>query len=124
MALEYESLTEAIIGAAIEVHRVLGPGFVESIYENALCWELRNRQIPFERQLEIAVSYDGHEVGRHRLDLFVEKTIVVELKAAKQFENNHFTIVRSYLKAANRAHGLMLNFARPVLEVKRVLNSS
>ena len=72
MALEYEALTGKIIGAAIEVHRRLGPGFIESIYENALVMELRKRGLKVERQLEVPIKYDGAEVGRHRLDLFVE----------------------------------------------------
>ena len=70
MALEHEALTERIIGAAIEVHRRLGPGFLESVYEKALIIELKKRGI---------ITYDGNEVGRHRLDLFVEDTIVVDL---------------------------------------------
>jgi GxxExxY protein len=77
--LEYEKLTEKIIGAAIEVHRRLGPGFIESIYEKALVLELRRAGLQVQQQLELVISYDGVEIGRHRLDLFVEQTIVVEL---------------------------------------------
>jgi GxxExxY protein len=121
MVLEYQALTEQIIGAAIEVHRRLGPGFLESVYEKALVIELKKRGLAFQNQLEISISYDGIEVRQHRLDLFVEDTIVVELKAIKDLEDIHFAIVRSYLKAVGRKHGLILNFAKTTLEVKRVI---
>jgi GxxExxY protein len=78
LALEHEALTERIIGAAIEVHRRLGSGFLESIYEKALIIELRKRGLKVESQIDIAVYYDDMGVGLHRLDLLVEGTIVVE----------------------------------------------
>jgi GxxExxY protein len=120
MTLEHEDLTGAIIGAAIEVHRTLGPGFLESIYENALAIEMRNREIPFERQLAVPVLYRGAEVGFHRLDMFVANLIVVELKTSKHLADIDFIVVRSYLRAVNREHGLLLNFATPTLQAKRV----
>ena len=120
--LEHAALTEQIIGAAIEVHRQLGPGFLESIYENALVYELGKRSLPTERQLEIPVFYDqGVQVGFHRLDLFVARTIVVELKTISDFEPIHFSVVRSYLRAVRCKHGLLLNFAAPVRGIKRVI---
>jgi GxxExxY protein len=118
--LEHEELTGEIIGAAIEVHRALGPGFLESVYETALVVELRHRGLSFERQRSVPIVYRGVEVGLHRLDLFVADEIVVELKAIKELLNEHFAIVRSYLRAAGRDHGLLLNFAKSTLEVKRV----
>ena len=123
MALEHEALTEPIIGAAIEVHRRLGPGFLESVYEKALIIELKKRDLAVRDQMEVMVAYDGEEVGRHRLDLFVEDTIVVELKAIKDLEDIHFAVTRSYLKAVGRKHGLLLNFAKVTLEAKRVIAS-
>jgi GxxExxY protein len=120
-ALEHQELTEKIIGAAIEVHKRLGPGFLESIYENALVIELGKRSLKADQQRQISVQYDGVEVGKHILDLLVEDTIVVELKAIKNLEDIHFAIVRSYLRAAGRRHGLLLNFQKPTLEVKRVI---
>ncbi len=123
MGLKHEGLTGQIIGAAIEVHRELGPGFIESAYEAALAMELRNREIPFARQLAVPVVYKGVEVHLHRLDLFVASEIVVELKAVKNLVPAHFAIVRSYLRAARREHGLLLNFAKSTLEVKRVIAS-
>jgi GxxExxY protein len=120
--LEYEQLTEKIIGCAIEVHKKLGPGFIESIYENALIIELQKKGLSFNRQREVVIQYDGVEVGRHRLDFIIEDTIVVELKAVKNIEDIHFAIVKSYLKALGKEHGLMINFSKKVLEVKRVIH--
>ena len=119
--LEHEQLTDKIIGCAIEVHKRLGPGFLESIYENAFVVELQKKELPFLKQKEVVVEYDGIEVGRHRLDLFVADTIVVELKAVKNIEDIHFAIVRSYLRALGKEHGLLINFSQKVLEVKRVI---
>ena len=121
MALEHEALTERIIGAAIEVHRRLGRGFLESVYEKALIIELKKRGLRVQDQMEVIIFYDGEEVGRHRLDLFVEDTIVVDLKAIKNLEEIHFAVVRSQLKAVDRKHGLLLNFAKTTLELKRVI---
>lgn len=105
--LEHERLTDKIIGCAIEVHKKLGPGFLESIYENALIIELQKQNFKIERQQEVVINYDGVEVGRHRLDLIVDDTIIVELKAAKNIEDVHLAIVRSYLKALGKEHGLI-----------------
>src|SRR5262249_60859193 len=112
MTLEHEALTERIIGAAIEVHRRLGPGFLESVYEKAVMIELKKRRIAFQNQFEIVLRYDDEEIALHRLDLFVEDTIVVELKAIKNLEDIHFAVTRSYLRAVSRQHGLILNFAK------------
>jgi len=120
--LEHEKLTEQIIGCAIEVHKRLGPGFLESIYENALIIELQRQKLHIEQQREVIIKYDSVEVGRHRLDLIVDNTIVVELKAVKNIEDIHFAIVKSYLKALGKEHGLLINFSKPVLEVKRVIH--
>lgn len=121
MTLEHAELTGKILAAAIEVHKRLGPGFLESVYENALALELKKRSIPFRRQLPVAVVYDGIEVGQHRLDLFVADLIVVELKAIKSLEMEHFAIVKSYLRAVGREHGLLLNFSKAKLEARRVM---
>ena len=120
MPLEHEELTGEIIAAAIQVHRERGPGFVESVYDKALVVEFRHRGVPFHRQLAVPVVYRGVEVGMHRLDLFVAGEIVVEMKSIKDLTDVHFVVVRSYLRAVDRAHGLILNFAKPKLEVKRV----
>jgi GxxExxY protein len=122
MALEFEELTGKTIGAAIEVHRQLGPGFIESFYENALVYELRRRGLKVEQQLEVPVIYDGNvEVGKHRLDLVVEGEIVIDLKAVSELLDVHFAIVKSQLRAVKLKHGLLLNFAKVKLEAKRVI---
>lgn len=121
--MEFRDLTEKIIGAAIEVHKRLGPGFLESVYENALVIELRKRGVKTEQQKEIRVLFEGTEVGKHRLDLFVENEIVVDLKTIKCFDDVHFVVVKSQLRAAGRKHGLLSNFANVTLEAKRVICS-
>ena len=120
MNLEQEDRTGLIIGAAIEVHRNLGPGFLESVYENALSLELAHREIPFVNQVTVPIRYRESVVGTHILDLFVEDQIVVELKAVSHLQDIHYVVLRSYLKAAGREHGLLLNFATPTLQIKRV----
>jgi GxxExxY protein len=120
--LEYEELTGKIIAAAIEVHKRLGPGFIESIYEKALILELQKQGLKTDHQVNIPVYYDGLEIGNHRLDLLVDEKIIVELKAVETLLDVQFAVVRSYLKALNKQHGLLLNFSRKTLEIKRVLN--
>ena len=115
-------LSRKIIGAAIEVHRELGPGFLEHIYEEALKIEFSEHRLNFESQKEIKIKYLGTEVGSHRLDLLVENKIIIELKAVKEFNDIHFAQLRSYLKATGLKVGLLLNFAKPTLEIKRVVN--
>src|SRR5712691_10873854 len=111
--------TELIIPAAIAVHRELGPGFLESIYEQALAVEFALRGIAFVRQKPIPLFYRDHQIGEHRLDFLVEGKIIAELKAISQLEDIHFAIGRSYLKAANLDDGLLLNFATIPLTIKR-----
>jgi GxxExxY protein len=120
MDMPDSELTAEIIGAAIAVHTALGPGFLESIYEEALCIELTHRSIPYERQRRIVVFFRDHPVGEHRLDLLVAGRVVVELKASKDLDPIHFAIVRSYMKATGVISGLLFNFAAIPLTVKRV----
>ncbi len=121
--LEHEDLTRRVIAAAIQVHATLGPGFIESIYEGALALELRRQDVPFARQVEIPVRYRGEVVGVHRLDLLVCDEIVVELKAVRDLTPQHFMVVRSYLSALGRRHGLILNFSAAPLEIRRVIRA-
>src|SRR6267142_5718319 len=97
--LAHEELTGRIIGCAIEVHKALGPGYVESIYEEALVVELKHAGLKVEQQKILPVFYREVLVGEHRLDLLVNENIVAELKAISALEDIHFAIVRSYLKA-------------------------
>jgi GxxExxY protein len=117
-----DELTEKIIGAAIEVHRILGPGLLESIYEEALTIELELRSIPFQRQVEIDVQYKGHTIKGQRLDLLVEGQVVVELKSVTNLPEVAMAQVLSYLKASGLKRGLLLNFGAPKLidGIKRV----
>src|SRR6266513_2826613 len=112
-------ITEPIIAAAIRVHRELGPGFLESIYEEALAVEFALSGIQFIRQHPIPLFYRDHQIGEHRLDFLVEEKIVVELKAVRQLEDIHFAIGRSYLKAMHLQDGLLFNFATAPLTIKR-----
>ena len=120
--LLYADEVYKIIGAAIEVHKELGPGFLESIYEEALKVEFAEHRLHYDAQKEIKIKYLGLEVGLHRLDLIVENKIIVELKVVKEFNDIHFAQLRSYLKATGLKVGLLLNFGKPSLKIKRVVN--
>ncbi len=115
-------LSNAVIGAAIEVHRALGPGFLESVYEKALAYELRLRRVLFSQQHTIGVSYKGQMVGESRLDFLVDSCLVVELKAVEGLESIHTAQVLSYLKATQYSLGLLINFNVPILKqgIRRV----
>ena len=117
--LRDSGITDQIISAAISVHRELGPGFLESIYEEALAVEFALTGIQFIRQYPIPLFYRDHQIGEHRLDFLVEGKIVVELKAISKLEDIHFAIGRSYLKAMNLKDGLLFNFATAPLTIKR-----
>ena len=99
MNLIYEDLTKKIINAAIEVHKSLGPGFLESVYENALCKELADRSIKLIRQCKTDVLYKNEVVGIHKIDLIIADKVIAELKAIKGFEDIHYAQLLSYLKA-------------------------
>ncbi len=111
-----------VIEAAVEVHRHLGPGYVESVYESALAVELGLRGLPFVRQAAFSVDYKGHPVGEGRMDLLVDQALIVELKAVDRFTDVHVSQALSYLKATGHALALLINFNVPVLMrgVKRV----
>ena len=121
MSLIHGELSEQILGCGIRVHRQLGPGFLEKIYEEALCLELAKAGLTFERQKLVKVLYDGKPIGEHRLDLLVGGKVVVELKACSAIEDAHLTTARSYLKATGLQLALVINFARPTLDIKRVV---
>ena len=117
---ENETLINRVIGAAIRVHTELGPGFLESLYEEALAIELRTLVIDFERQKPVPIFYRAHAIGEHRIDLLIERKVVVELKATSALEKVHFAVLRSYLKALGLSDGLLFNFAATRLTIKRV----
>jgi GxxExxY protein len=113
-------LSGRVIGAAIRGHGELRPGFLEKVYEEALSAELTALGIRFERQFPIQVKYRAKVLAEHRLDLIVERDIVLELKTAAGFDPTHSATLRSYLKASNCDLGLLLNFAATTLQIKRV----
>jgi GxxExxY protein len=118
MKTEYpeQELTRRIIEAAIQVHRNLGPGYLESIYHNALTHEFSSRGIPFEREKVIPVTYKGVIVGEHRLDSLVADRVVIELKAVSGFHQAFRAQAISYLKATSLKVGLILNFGMPTMK--------
>ena len=122
---EIDELAHAVIGAAIEVHRVLGPGYLESVYEEALAVEFQLRNISYERQKGLVVDYKGHAVGEGRMDLLVDGCLPVELKAVDTLAPIHKAQLISYLKAMRLPLGLLINFKVAVLKdgIKRVVLS-
>ena len=123
LAPDVERLASDVIGAAIEVHRVLGPGFPESVYEQAMCIELRSRSVPIQQQAPFKVMYKGEIVGQGRIDLLVGDRVVVELKAVDELLPIHTSQVIAYLRARNLRLGLLLNFDVRVLRdgLKRIV---
>lgn len=117
-----DTLTEKIIGAAIEVHRILGPGLLESIYEEALCMEMNLRAIPFQRQVDIDVHYKDRVIKGQRLDLLIGGEVVVELKATAHLPDAAMAQVLSYLQATRLKRALLINFSesRLVDGIKRI----
>ena len=123
--LLYEGLTEQIIGAAIEVHRQLGPGLLESVYEECMCEELRLRSIPFHCQIELPVTYKGLQTGgKYRIDLIVANEVLVELKSVERILGVHEAQLLTYLKLTGKRVGLLINFNVAILHrgiLRRVL---
>lgn len=123
--LEQEHLTESIIGAAIDVHRELGPGLLESAYEECLCHELHLRGLRFQRQVELPVTYKGLKLDcGYKLDIVVEEQIVLELKSIEQILPIHQAQLLTYLRLSGKRLGLLINFNVAVLKngiVRRIL---
>ena len=119
-------LSNSIIGAAIEVHRQLGPGLLESTYEACLCHELALQDISFVQQKSLPVSYKGFNLDcAYRLDLLIEDIVIVEIKSIQQFEPIHSAQLLTYLKLARKKLGILVNFNTPVLKngIKRIVNN-
>lgn len=113
---EINILTEKIIGCAIEVHKRLGPGLLESIYEKALCIELKKLSLRFERQKSISVNYKGEFIGNFRIDILVENCVVVELKSVDRFDPVFEAQLLSYMKLGNYRVGLLINFNKDLVK--------
>lgn len=120
-AARINELSSRIIGAALTVHRALGNGFLEKLYENALVHELRKAGLAVSQQHPMVVRYDGIVVGEYTVDLLIENTILVELKAARTLDDIHRAQCLNYLKATGLHLCLLLNFGKPRLEIKRIV---
>ena len=120
---ELDAISEKIIGAAYKVSNTLGAGFLEKVYENALVHQLRNDGMKIEQQRPIKVYYDDVVVGEYFPDLIVAGAVIVELKTAKRIEDIHLAQTLNYLKATRLKLGLILNFGKPRVEIKRVVNN-
>jgi GxxExxY protein len=119
-------ITERIIGAAIEVHKNLGPGLLESAYEECLYYELVGMDFEVERQKELPIVYKGNKLtAKYRIDLLINRQVMVEIKSCKRLEPIHDAQLLTYLKMSNLRYGLLLNFNVPILKkgLKRILNN-
>jgi GxxExxY protein len=122
---DINDLTGQVISAAIEVHKNLGPGLLESVYEECLCRELQLREIPYERQKELTIEYKGAKLDcGYRLDIFVANSVIVELKACENLQPIHEAQLLTYLKMTGLKIGLLINFNVPLLKegIKRIAN--
>lgn len=122
--MEYQELTHNIIGAAMEVHKTLGNGFQEVIYQRALAIEMSDRNIEFSREQEMSIQYKGHDIGTRRVDFFVEDKIMVEIKAIINLEDVHLAQAMNYVEAYDLEIGLLINFGSKSLQFKRVHNNN
>ena len=116
-----ETISQRVIRCAFNVSNTLGAGFLEKVYENALCVEFEQKGIRFQAQKPIVVQYNGVRVGEYIADIVVEDRLLLELKALSTFSSSHDAQVINYLKATNLSVGLLLNFGRPKLGIKRIV---
>jgi GxxExxY protein len=122
---DIDNLSEHVIKAATEVHQIIGPGMLESVYQECLSHELELREIPFERQKELAIEYKGARFdGGYRLDFMVAEKLIVELKSSNNLEPEHETKLLTYLWLTGLKEGLLINFNVPILKdgIRRVVN--
>jgi len=119
---EINVLTGKVIGLAIKIHKNLGPGYTEKIYEKALIHELTKDNIEFSNQIAIEVPYDSIKLGKQRIDFIVANEVVVEIKSVSKIIKIFESQLISYLKATSKRVGLILNFGRKRLEIKRLVN--
>jgi GxxExxY protein len=118
---KYSDLTGKIIGAAMEVHKFLGNGFQEVIYQRALAIELNEKELSFVREQEMRIKYKGMNIGARRVDFFVEDKIMVEIKAVIELEDVHLAQAINYLEAYNLEIGLLINFGSKSMQFKRLM---
>jgi len=122
--MKEQELTHKIIGAAMEVHKHLGNGFQEVVYQRALAIEMQLQGINFVREMEMPLLYKGYNVGTRRVDFFVEEKIMVEIKAVIDLEDVHLAQAMNYVEAYHLEIGLLINFGAKSLQFKRVHNNS
>ena len=118
----YPELSHKIIGCAFEVHKTLGPGFIESIYEEALAYELGLQNIPFKKQETINVTYKNQIIGSHRLDIVVDDKIILELKSVSELNDLFKQQLLSYLRVSDKKLGILINFGAPSVQYFRIAN--
>jgi len=117
----HQDLTHKIIGAAMEVHRNLGNGFQEVVYQRALAIEFVLQGINYDREKEMLLEYKGHDIGTRRVDFFIEEKVMLEIKAVSQLEDVHLAQAINYLEAYGLEIGLLINFGNTSLQFKRVM---
>jgi GxxExxY protein len=108
----------------MEVHRVLGPGFQEYIYQRALAIEMKSAGIKFEEEFELSINYKGNKIGLRRVDFWIEKTVSLEIKAKSELDNTHLAQAINYIEASNVSTGLLINFGAMSLQFKRIHNKN
>ncbi len=123
MIMKHADLTHSIIGAAMEVHKHLGNGFQEVIYQRALAIEFDIKNIEYSREHEMDLQYKGHDIGTRRVDFFVQNEIMVEIKAVINLEDVHLAQAMNYVEAYNLEIGLLINFGSKSMQFKRVHNN-
>ena len=121
--MDINDITYAINGAVFEVNRVLGPGFLEKVYENAVLIELRSRGLKAEAQVPIKVLYKDDVVGEYKADILVEEKVIIELKTVESLEKIHEAQLLNYLRATGIRLGLLVNFRHPKAEIKRLVHN-
>jgi GxxExxY protein len=120
---KYSDITGRVIGAAMEVHKILGNGFQEVIYQRCLEKELKLQGLSYQRELEMPIFYKGERIGKRRVDFLIQGVVSVELKAVTKLEDVHLAQAINYLEAYNLEIGVLINFGTKSLEFRRLINS-
>jgi len=116
----YNNITEKIIHCIIQVHKTLGPGFMENIYHKALLIELKNNSLKTESEKDIKIFYNEIEIGSHRLDLLVDDSVIIELKTVEELSKAHYAQIKSYLHATGLKIGILVNFSKEKADYRRI----
>ncbi len=122
--MEKQTLRDCVLACAVKVHKTLGVGFLEKVYENALMLELNKAGLKAEQQRSVPVYYEGHIVGDFYADIIVDDTLILELKAVKAFANEHSACCMNYLRCTNLPVCLLLNFGQTIIQIKRLVGDT